>query len=232
MQGSCSAHKSAHCSSCEGRNSNVIFKELSPEALEILDKNKSVKVYKKGQYIFHVGSTPNGLYCINSGVVILESDGKGGTSHIHRVVAKGGVLGYRSLFANDDYATSALVNDEAVVCYIPKESVFELIRKDPELGFKFLNHIAKELRTAESRHKNLVDKEAPRRVAETLIHLKHKFPEIHWTRKEISEWADTTPETVMRCFADFKKRGFIDFIGRKVDITNYNALLSFADLPA
>jgi len=216
--------------SCDGRNSNSIFSDLEAAPLEILDKNKSIKVFKKGQYIFHAGSTPSGLYCINSGVVVLESEGKAGTSHIHRAVSKGGVLGYRSLFANEEYATSAFVNEDAVVCYLPKDSVLELLRKFPEIGFKFLQHISKELRQAEARHTSLVDKEAPKRVAETLLQLKQKFPEINWTRKEISEWADTTPETVMRCFADFKKRGFIDFEGRKVEILNQKALVSFADL--
>lgn len=230
MSSVCSSQKNVNCPSCDGRSSNPIFSSLEPAALAVLDKNKAVKLYKKGQYLFHIGSSPSGLYCINSGVVVLESEGKAGTSHIHRGFTKGGVLGYRSLFANESYSTSAFVKEDALICYLPKESVVELLHKFPDVGFNFLKHVSKELRQAESRHVNLVDKEAPKRVAETLLQLKHKFPEINWTRKEISEWADTTPETVMRCFADFKKRGFIDFEGRKVEIIDSKALVNFADL--
>lgn len=231
MEHGCNSHKSVHCVSCEGRVSNSVFCNLEGEPLRILDSNKSVNLFKKNQYVFYAGSQPGGLYCINSGIVRLESDSKSGASHIHRVVSKGGILGYRSLFANEDYTSSAYVQEDAVVCYIPKHAIFELITKYPEIGFAFLSHVSKDLRSAESRHRNLMDDEAPKRVAETLLQLKKNFPEINWTRKEIAEWADTTPETVMRCFADFKKRGFIEVDGRKVEILSQKALLHYVDPP-
>ena len=231
MENGCNSHKNINCASCEGRSSNSVFCHLEGEPLKILDSNKSVNVFKKNQYVFHAGSEPKGLYCINSGIVRLESDSKSGASHIHRLVAKGGILGYRSLFANEDYTSSAFVQEEAIVCYIPKHAIFELISKYPDVGFNFLAHVSKDLRSAEARHRNLMDDEAPKRVAETLLQLKKNFPEIKWTRKEIAEWADTTPETVMRCFADFKKRGFIEVDGRDVEIVHQAALLKYVDPP-
>lgn len=231
MTKACNSHKSVHCSTCEGREVNSVFCSLNGEALKILDENKSINLFKKNQYVFHAGSDAQGLYCINSGVVRLESDSKTGAGHIHRVVSKGGILGYRSLFANESYTSSAFVQEDAVVCHIPKAAIFRLISIFPEVGFSFLSHVSKDLRNAEDRHRNLMDKEAPRRVAETLLQLKKNFPEIHWTRKEIAEWADTTPETVMRCFSDFKDRGFITVDGRKVEIKDQQAFLKFIDPP-
>ncbi len=224
--------KKISCESCGGRTANTIFCSLSPEALSIVNTSKSVHSYKRGQYVFHAGSFPKGLYCVNSGVVRLENDGKSGNSHIYRIVSQGGVLGYRSLFANDAYQSSALVQEDATICFIPKSSVDALLRKFPEVGVSFLSLVATQLRVAETRHANLVDKEAPRRIAEIILHLHENFPEIQWTRKEISELADTRPETVMRCLADFKKLGFIDFEGRKIEIKNKTAFVRYADLDA
>ncbi len=231
MNEKCVSKKNVNCETCEGRASNSVFCTLDADALQIIDQTKSVNTYKKGQYIFYTGNPASGLYCINSGVVKLESEGKAGTSHLHRVVSKGGVLGYRSLFADEEYASSAIAHEDAVVCYIPKAAVFELIKKHPNVGLSFLSHISKELRAAEMRHKNLADKEAPRRVAETVLQLKKNFPEVTWSRKEISEWADTTPETVMRSLSDFKSKGYIDLVGKKIEIKNLNAFVNFADPP-
>ncbi len=139
-------------------------------------------------------------------------------------------MGYRSFFANDAYSSSAWVQEDANVCFIPKSAVDELLRKFPSVGVSFLSLIANQLRVAETRHANLVDKEAPRRIAEIILHLDENFPEIQWTRKEISELADTRPETVMRCLADFKKLGFVEFEGRKIEIKNKAAFVRYADL--
>ncbi|MEZ4815449.1 MAG: Crp/Fnr family transcriptional regulator [Bdellovibrionota bacterium] len=226
---SCSEKKNPHCQTCESRHQNIVFSPLDQDAFTVLDKAKSVHHYKKGQYVFHVGSAPNGLYCVNSGVILLESETRSGTARIHRMVSGGGVLGYRALFAGESYSASALVNEDATICHIPRVAIFDLIRNYPELSFKLLSHVSKELRQAELRHKNLSDKDAPSRVAETILQLDKVYPGKKWTRKEVAEWADTTPETVMRSFATFKKQGLIDIDGRKVTVKNYDALLDLAD---
>lgn len=231
MSAGCSNKNSIHCQQCDGRARNDIFATLPPEALALIDENKSIHAYKRGQYIFYSGNPPSGLYCINAGTVKLENESRGGTSHVYRVVTVGGVLGYRALFANEEYHSSALVHEDAVVCHIPKSCILELVSRFPEVGFGFLAYISRELRSAEDRHRSLADKEAPRRVAETILQLKKNFPEMTWTRKDIAEWADTTPETVMRSLSDFKSKGFIELRGRKIDIKNFDAFLDYADPP-
>jgi CRP-like cAMP-binding protein len=75
-----------------------------------------------------------------------------------------------------------------------------------------------------------VDKAAPERIAEAVLFLKENFADQSWTRKDIAEWAGTTPETVMRTLADFEEEGLIAQIGRKIEVRNKRALLDRANL--
>lgn len=217
------------CKNCESRKSNV-FCGLPDAALEILDKSKVLNHFKRGQYIFYTGNFPSGLYCVNSGVIKLEASGTTGNNHILRVVQSGGVLGYRSLFADEAYEATAVVHEDATICHIPKAAVADLIARYPEVGIKFLSYISKELRSAESRLCGLTDKNAVERIAEAILFLKDNFEEQTWTRKEIAEWAGTSPETVMRSLGDFAEEDIIELKGRKINILNRALLMNKANL--
>jgi CRP-like cAMP-binding protein len=222
-------NKSRDCKSCESRTDSV-FCSLPDEAIEILNNSKITNVFKKGQFVFYSGNFPSGLYCINSGVVRLESTGATGNNHILRVVRGGGILGYRSLFAEEAYEASAIVHEDAQICLIPKHAVLELLKKHPDVGLKFLSYVSKELKAAENRLCGQTDKNASERVAEALLFLKANFQDQNWTRREIAEWTGTTPETVMRTLSDFESEGYLELKGRKINIINRDALLEKANL--
>jgi len=221
--------KSRSCDTCETR-SESIFCSLPPDALEIINKSKILNHYRRGQYVFYSGNMPPGLYCVSSGVIKLEVEGPTGNGHILRVVQGGGVLGYRSLFAEESYEASAVVQDDAVICLIPKSAVLELVERHPNVAMKLLSQVSKELRSAEARFCAQTDKNASERIAEALLFLKDKFAEQTWTRKEISEWAGTTPETVMRSLAEFEDEGLIEQKGRKITIVKKSTLMERANL--
>ncbi|MEO5667440.1 MAG: Crp/Fnr family transcriptional regulator [Bdellovibrionota bacterium] len=217
------------CKQCEIRGTNI-FCGLPDEALALIEQNKITNHFKRGQFIFYAGNTPGGIYCINSGVVKLETEGSGGNGHILRVVQGGGILGYRSLFAEESYDAAAVVHEDAEVCFIPKSSLLALIGMYPDVGIKLLALASKELRHAEDRLCAQSDKIASERVASAVIFLRENFPTQNWTRKEIAEWAGTTSETVIRTLADFESEGLIEQKGRTIHIKDKSALVQAADL--
>jgi CRP-like cAMP-binding protein len=219
------------CGNCSSREKNV-FCELGSEALQILDRSKIINKYKRGQAVFYAGNFPAGLYCVSEGVVRLESPSANGTNHILRMVQAGGILGYRSLFAEGSYQANAIVHEDATICLIPKHGVEELFKQSPQVALKFLNHISQELRVAEARYQGMTDKNASERIAEALLFLKENFALQTWTRKEIAEWASTSPETVMRTLAIFEEEKLVALKGRQIHILDRPALLKKANLNA
>jgi len=225
----CVRHNEPQCKNCS-KKSNNLFSHLPQEALKHIDESKITKTYKKNETLFLSGDHPNGIYCVSSGTVKLETEGARGHGHILRVVQGGGVLGYRSLFADEPYQGTAIAMEESTVCHIPKTTFLSLIKKFPELALKILAYISKELGAAKGRMIKMTDQSAIERIAESILFLKDNFEYEPWTRKEISEWAGTTPETVMRTLANFEDQGFIIQIGRKIQIANRKALLELANL--
>ncbi len=207
-----------------------MFCDLSREALSRISSNKIDQTFRRGQYIFYEGNMPSGLYCISSGVVKVETSSENGNSHILKILQSGDLLGYRSLFANEPYDASAVAHEDVRVCYVPKTAIMELVKQEPMLALKLIGQLSREIKATEERLCHATDNSAPERVAEALLFLKEHFQAQTWTRKEIAEWAGTTPETVMRTLSQFEDEGLVALSGRKIEISNKKGLMERAKL--
>lgn len=182
----------------------------SPDVLLAVEKVRTSCHYKAGQVIFYSGNMSLGIFTIQSGLVKLEAVSPNGAAHTLRLVGAGGALGYRSLFANEPYHASAIAVEDCELCFIPKAEIMSIFAAHPHLAMKLLTHVSKDLRIAEEKWVGQMDKGAPERVAEALVFLQDHFSQQQWTRREIAQWAGTTPETVIRTLAQFEKDGLID----------------------
>ena len=208
--------KKDSCENCDSRATSIIC--ASPEVSALIDKIKVKCKYKHGQSIFMEGSEPLGLFTLQSGLVKLEVNSSEGNSHTLRLVGPGGVIGYRSLFAGESYKANAIAVEDSELCFIPKKELLDIFAKHPEASLRFMEFICKDLRQAEEKWIDQIDKGAPERVAEAILFLQDHFKDQLWTRKEIAQWAGTTPETVMRTLSQFEKEGLIDQSGRRIII--------------
>lgn len=220
----CNKHNKQDCTVCLDRESNIIC-SASPEVRQMLNKSKIQNVYKPQQTIFYQGNMPLGLFIVSKGLVKLEFTSADGQAHTLRYISQSGVLGYRSLFAQEEYHATATTLKESEICFIPQIVVMDIFKKHPETALKVMQVLSKDLRLAEAKWTDQMDKEASERIAEALVFLQEHFTHQNWTRREIAEWAGTTPETVIRTLAHFEKMGYIDqSSGRHIKVINKPAL--------
>src|SRR3990167_5095219 len=99
-------HKLLHCQECSTRGIGIFCSMAEPLVSE-LDRAKTTNYYHKKQIIFYEGNQPYGLYCISSGIVKLYKTGMEGQQQIVRMAKSGDILGYRSLFAGENYSATA-----------------------------------------------------------------------------------------------------------------------------
>jgi CRP-like cAMP-binding protein len=156
-----------------------------PQIRAELEQMKVAHHFKPGGVIFRSGELPIGLYIIHEGLVKLESLSESGSAHTLRLVGQGGVLGYRSLFADEPYFASAIAVENTDVFFVPKNEVMALFHRHPEVTLRFLAHLARDLRTAETKWVHQIDKGAPERVAESLLFLSEKFKHANWTGEKL-----------------------------------------------
>lgn len=213
----------SRCDKCETKDQSPLC-SVDGASQEIESARSAVR-FKAGQTIFYQGNEPIGLYVIQSGLVKLESVSPEGYSNTLRLLGPGQALGYRALFSNEKYQASAVTVEEGTFCFVPKATLLSVVKQFPNVGLNLLSQLAKDLRMAEDKWVTQVNKGAPERVAEALLFLDENFQDQPWTRREIAQWAGTTPETVMRNLAQLEKDGIIEASGRVYKIINREILI-------
>ena len=225
------------CDKCDSLDASI-FCILSKGELDVLSENKSFISYKKGQMIFYEGNHPQGLYCIYSGKVKIHKLGHDGKDQIFRLAKKGNVIGYRSLLSNDNYHASATAIEDSLICYFPKAVYQNKIITNPALSLQIIKLLSSDLKLAEQKAMNMVQKQVRERIAETILMLKEFFGlendnatiNTVLTRESIGNIAGTTTETAIRVLSDLNKNNVLDLLGKKIKILNHKELVKIANL--
>jgi len=228
--------KKLDCSNCMVRKDSC-FNGLSEEDILDMNEDKLSTFYKKGQMIFHEGIFPNGIYCLKSGKVKISKIGIDGKEQIVRFVVPGEMLGIRALVSGRQYMATATTLEDSVVCFIGKQTFFDITTKYPEISQCVLKSLSKLLEEAEQRMTSLAQKPVRERLAESLLVLDKIFKSekcpvekstISLTREDLANIVGTATETVIRLLSDFKEENLITIVGRKIVLLNKEGLISIA----
>jgi CRP-like cAMP-binding protein len=219
------------CEDCRYKR-NELFCGLDGVELEEISESKSHLYFKKRQTIFSEGSTVRGLYCIHKGKVKLHKWDVEGNEQIVRLARENQVLGYRALFSGDSYNTTATALEDCEICFIPKDTIMDLMRREPKMASQALKILTSDLKDAEERTVNMAHKHVRERIADTLLMLEEHYGlladnetiDSSLTRREIGGIAGTTTETAIRVISDLRKEGVIDLNGKKIRILDHKQL--------
>lgn len=225
------------CQFCNSR-SKSLFCNLNIEELQYLNVSKECQVFKKGQVIFNEGVRPYGLYCINSGKIKAVKLGEEGREHILHLSKEGDILGYRAILGGDVYSCSAVVIEDASVCFIPKEVFFSMVEQNPNLSLQVIKMLSGELKTAEKSITDIAQKPVRERLAEALLLLKDVYGSesdeatlnVNMSREEIANIVGTATETTIRLLSEFKNEKIIELHKKKIKILDLNRLVKTANV--
>jgi CRP-like cAMP-binding protein len=224
------------CEECTAKG-HTIFKDLSEEDLNTLNFEKGCSFYKRGNVIYHEGNRIKGYYCVNSGIVKMYKTGIDGKEQIIRFAKTGDIIGYRSVLSKELACTTAKVIEDAVLCFIPSDSLFELIKTNSSFAMNLMQLTCLELGEANNYITDIAQKTVRERLAEILLLLKDKFDldenqvlKISLTREELANLVGTATESVIRLLSEFKADQMIELQGRKIRFINLAALQKVANL--
>jgi CRP/FNR family transcriptional regulator len=206
--------------------------------MESINDEKVCTPYKKGQIIFHEGSRPLGIYCVNRGKIKLVKLGEDGKEQILRLIKPGDLMGYRALLSGDRYSASAVVMEDSGICFIPKELFMGVLQKDGVLSMEIMKLLSDDLRKAETSITHLAQKPVRERLAEALLFIKetYGFEEdgktiaLKITREELANIVGTATETTIRLLSELKTEGVLQLEGKKIAIVNLTKLVKIANI--
>ncbi|MCX6164020.1 MAG: Crp/Fnr family transcriptional regulator [Ignavibacteriae bacterium] len=226
--------ESKYCEICNSTKKSI-FKDFNSGDVEKLNLNKNCNFYKKGQVIFFEGNYPGGLFCIREGKVKVFKIGSTGKEQIIRFAKNGDALGYRALLVGETYSASASALEDSHICFIRKDTVFEIFKANNNFSFSLLKLLSRDLEDVENKMVKLAQKPVRDRLAEALLILKETYGmdklgniNISLSREDFASIVGTATETVIRLLADFKKENLISTKGKKIKIINLNGLVQIS----
>jgi CRP-like cAMP-binding protein len=223
------------CEQCIVREFSSLKALNKDELLKLSDCKTSITI-KKGENIFEEGENVNGIFCIKDGICKLTKLSPNGKDHIVKLVAKGELLGQRSMISDEPANLSAIALEDMHVCFIPKSDVMEFFDKNNQFSMNVMKTICGDLRNADEHMVNMAQKSVKERLAETLIYLHDTFGtnadktlKIQLSRDELASIIGTATESCIRLLSDFNKLGLIELVGKKIVLKDVIKLKKLAE---
>lgn len=214
-----------------------LFKSLSPEDKKILKDATKSHDFKKGKLIFKEGEKPIGLYGLTEGKVKIFKEGVGGREQIIRLAKPMGFIGYRALFADQNYAASALAIDDSQVCVIEKTALLKILKSNAPVAMAIMKMMAAELGLSNDRTVTLTQKHIRGRLAESLLFLKDTYGyesdgstiKVYLSREDVANLSNMTTSNAIRTLSAFANENVIALDGRKISILDEVELKHISD---
>ena len=102
------------------------------------------------------GETSSSLYVIHKGKVRIYRLNDSGEEQLIRVLTHSDFTGELSLFSDDNQSQSyAEVLEDAEICRINREDIYDLMKKYPDISVKIIESFAERLNESESLTTNI-----------------------------------------------------------------------------
>ena len=227
--------KVMNCQDCKSYNSSV-FCNLDNDLLTNLNRNKSVFLFKKGQYVFADEGHPLGVYCIITGKVKIYKFGLN-KDQIVRIGSRSDLIGYRALIADEVYSATAEVLEDAEICFIPMGVFLYFINKDKEFSLKLMRILSQDVKNAERNSMNIAQRTVMERLAEYLILMHEKLSKdanaqdvFSYSRKDLSDIIGCAPETLIRSLSALKNDEIISIVKKDIKVVDIQRLHRIANV--
>lgn len=215
------------CTHCQTRQTSE-WRTLNAEELESVDNAKQTRAYQPGDILYHQGQGPEGVYCIQSGLVGLRRIDEDGNSALLRLCNPGETVGYRAVLSGEDHRNMAEIMTPSVVCFIRRAVVMRLVADNPHLGERFFQHCLDDMSKTEDDYARRLTLKMKARFLHMLMVLYQQSGyrdeeemyvlELPIQRTALAELIGTTPESISRMIGKLETQGLAQFEDRRVRI--------------
>jgi CRP/FNR family transcriptional regulator len=192
----------------------------TPEDIERMASQASVRTLKRGAFLWRAGDTPRNLTVIRSGLIKLSRTSGNGRTHLCGLFGAPESIGDLVLLRGAPYPASAIVaTGTACVVTMPRELVLEAIARRPELVESLTCGIHKKLLALHDNIEILGAGSVDARLATALLKLHSEFGDdledgssiiaVALSRRELAELVSTSFETAIRTMSRWEHEGVV-----------------------
>jgi CRP-like cAMP-binding protein len=198
-----------------------LFRDLSKEDLERVDRVSTMKSMEKGKYIYFPEDPSNVVFLLKRGRVKIGTFSEDGKEIIKAILEPGEIFGELAITGQEKRSDFAQALDADVrICAISKEEMISMLSQNPRLSFELTLHIGDRINKMERRFENLVFKDARQRIIDFVVDsartkgmkigygykLKHEL-----THQDMANLTATSRQTVTITLNELKEKGLINF---------------------
>jgi CRP-like cAMP-binding protein len=233
-------NQSTPCDLCTSRKQSL-FSTLPDASLCAISDVKRMLSHRKGQVLYYEGAKPLGIFCINTGVVKVYKTASNGKEQIIYLAKRGDFVGYAALLGEENYTHSAMIIEDAKICFVPREVFLASLIKNTEFFQRITKQLSHELGVMEEKLTDASQKSIRERLAFLLLQLANSYGvegtgsqkiNLALSREEIAGMVGTATESVIRLLSEFKKDGLIELDGKKILLKDKKALARLSDFYA
>jgi len=208
--------------------------------LASITKGKHMITCEPGETLYSQGAAGNGVYCIKSGLIGLRRIDINGNSVLIRLSTAGTTVGYRTFLTRDAHVNSAEVLTTSVLCYIARPLVEKLLKTNPLLGERFLQHFSDDAIETENDYVRSLTMGMKSRFLHLILVFYRRYGyqdengnaivELPVKRGELAELVGVRPESISRLIDQLQSDDVMRFKDRRVQFSDIDQVLQQAGL--
>ena len=226
-----------HCLQCPSRQTTE-WQVLEKCQLTSIDAVRREIACEPGETLYSQGDPGNGIYCIQSGLIGLRRVDVNGNSVLIRLSSAGSTVGYRTFLTKEAHVNSAEALTTSVLCYIPRPRVEQMLKTNPRLGERFLQHFCDDAAETESDYVRSLTMGMKSRFLHLILIFYERFGyqdedgnsvvELPVKRGELAELVGVRPESISRLIDQLQSDEIMRFNDRRVQFADVDEVLQQA----
>lgn len=221
--------------SCTVSNAKCLcFDHLTPEEMELIDKNSREVKFKKGETICKHGTIAPHIIFLKEGLAKIYLEGLN-DSLILKIIPPGNLIGLTAILdGNNTFHYSAHAYEDSHASLIDLKVFRKILNQNAKFAVSIIDILCENSLQTFGRFFCLTHKQLYGRLADILLCLSERIFkvnefELNLSRKELAELTGMSTESVIRMLKKFKDDGIIEMSGKKIKIVNTDLLKKISE---
>lgn len=202
-----------------------LFRFLTEQELEIIDRNKNTSRFKKGETIRKQGTVMTHVLSVNAGVAKVFLEGPNSKNIIIRIIKQTNFIGGPGIYLDKVHHYSIKAMTDVRVCFIDMEVFKHILDTNKPFANEFLKDFSNSILSVYNRLLSLLQKQTLGRLAETLLYLAEEIFEVQIipscvSRLDLAELSGISKESVSIAIRQFEKDHIIAVDKSGIEILN------------
>jgi CRP-like cAMP-binding protein len=215
------------------------FRSVPPERLRELAARLRERRYRGGELILQKGESCPGLCFVLSGRVKTLTTSAEGREQVLKVFGPGRTFADVPVFDGEALPADALAQTDVTLAVIPRQELFEVLRRHPEAALDVVRLFATRLRAYKQVVEDLSLRDVTARVARLLLDRARGRPTLvedaadstlRYTHAELAAMVGSVREVVQRALKTLERAGLVELARGRITIVDPEALRAWTEL--